>query len=175
MATSASNPHKDIQAYSVLANVQKSDPALELATTNSCAGMLYGYGVDCHYPTNHLKRLAGTRAPRSQQTMAAGLPGGVWSPRGACDSCDASSTNRSSGISPWPPKWSSWLGDSTTPNASWTVIGTVCLDLLSMDRAAASLEHLTPCTLSGNVEVVKNREAQAIANTPLTVLQLPGV
>ena len=28
--------------------------------------------------------------------------------------------------------------------ASWTVIGTVCLDLMPMDRAAASLEHLTP-------------------------------
>jgi hypothetical protein len=56
--------------------------------------------------------------------------------------------------------------------ASWTVIGTVCLDLMSMDRAAASLEHLTPCTLSGNVQVVKNGEGQAIS---LTVLQLPGV
>ena len=57
MATPASNPHKDMQANSVLANVQKSDPTHELATTNSCAGMLYGYGVECHYPTNHLRRL----------------------------------------------------------------------------------------------------------------------
>ena len=35
MATSASNPHKDMQAYSVLVNAQKSDPTHELATTNS--------------------------------------------------------------------------------------------------------------------------------------------
>ena len=74
MATSASNPHKDMQAYSVLANVQKSDPTHELATTNSCAGMLYGYGVDSHYPTNHLKRLAGTRAAISAND-------GRWSSR----------------------------------------------------------------------------------------------
>ena len=65
---------KGMQAYSVLANVQKSDPTHELATTNSCAGMLYGYGVDCHYPTNHLKRLAGTRAAISAND-------GRWSSR----------------------------------------------------------------------------------------------
>ena len=38
------------------------------------AGMLYGYGVDCHCPTNHLKRLAGTRAAISAND-------GRWSSR----------------------------------------------------------------------------------------------
>jgi hypothetical protein len=51
-----------LQAYCVLANVQKSDLIThELATMNSCAGkcMLYGYGIDCRHPTNHPERLRG--------------------------------------------------------------------------------------------------------------------
>ena len=45
-----------------MANVQKYNPAHELAATNACAGMLSRYRIDCHYPANHPKRLTGTIA-----------------------------------------------------------------------------------------------------------------
>ena len=78
-----------MQAYSVLATVQKSDPAHELAATYSRAGMLSRYGIDCHHPTYHPERLTGTTylIMRTQQITAAAVPrGGGWSPRGAYES-----------------------------------------------------------------------------------------
>ena len=54
MATAASNSHMNInmQAYSVLANVHKSDPTHELAATNARAGRASaGHEADRYYRT----------------------------------------------------------------------------------------------------------------------------
>ena len=48
----------NMQAYSVLANVHKSDPTHELAATNARAERASGHEADRYYRTNHPERLA---------------------------------------------------------------------------------------------------------------------
>ena len=65
----------DMQAYSVLANVHKTDPTYELAATNARCGTCFsGHKADRYYRTNHLERLWQLTIPAKLLTTAAGLP-----------------------------------------------------------------------------------------------------
>ena len=80
MATAASNTnsHNDMQAYSVLENVHKSDQPHELATTISCAERASCHEADrYYYRNNHPERLAAHTITAIQpilRTAVAGLP-----------------------------------------------------------------------------------------------------
>ena len=62
----------NMQAYSVLATVQKSDPAHELAAKDSRAERASGHETDRYYRTNHPEHLQAHTIPAILLTAAAG-------------------------------------------------------------------------------------------------------